>query len=118
MRVTNHRVWRWGVKVLPALCLVILAIELASSVRLTWALDEPESAGLQVAGTQPFERPAGAPVVQEMEKDGGWYGKALTGVTQPYPESLRFLEDQGAWYTPFTRPGMSGPYDVRAWHKQ
>ncbi|OYX43944.1 MAG: hypothetical protein B7Z02_07110 [Rhodobacterales bacterium 32-67-9] len=28
-------------------------------------------------------------------------------------QQLKFLEDQGAWYTPFTRPGMTGPYKIR-----
>jgi hypothetical protein len=38
-------------------------------------------------------------------------------VSQPYPASLRFLEDQGNWYTPFNRPGMLPPYDIRGWHR-
>lgn len=42
--------------------------------------------------------------------------RALTGGEPPYPASLRFLEDQGAWHTPFTHPGMTGPYDIRRWH--
>ena len=45
-----------------------------------------------------------------------WYQRALTGVAPPYPSSLRFLEDQGEWYTPFNHPGMTGPYDIRRWH--
>ncbi len=48
--------------------------------------------------------------------DGDWYREALTGVERPYPYSLKFLEDQGAWYTPFNRPGMTGRYDIRHWH--
>ncbi len=69
-----------------------------------------------VAGLEPSQRPAGAPVVEQVEKDDAWYQEALTGITQPYPQSLRFLEDQGNWYTPFNRPGMLGPYDIRGWH--
>ena len=69
-----------------------------------------------VAGLTPWERPAGAPVIAEMPKDADWYARALTGVEPPYPASLRFLEDQGAWHTPFTHPGMTGPYDIRNWH--
>jgi len=69
-----------------------------------------------VAGLEPSQRPAGAPVVEHVEKDDAWYQEALTGITQPYPHSLRFLEDQGNWYTPFNRPGMLGPYDIRGWH--
>lgn len=69
-----------------------------------------------VAGLVPSERPAGAPVVTGMAKAAEWYARALTGIEPPYPASLRFLEDQGAWHTPFTHPGMTGPYDIRRWH--
>ena len=44
--------------------------------------------------------------------------RALRGVDQPYPASLvGVLKDQGAWYTPFTQPGMTGPYDIRGYHR-
>jgi len=70
-----------------------------------------------IAGTTPDHRPEGAPVIHEVVKDEAWYDHALRGVEQPYPPSvLRFLEDQGDWYTPFTRPGMTGRYDIRGWH--
>jgi hypothetical protein len=69
-----------------------------------------------VAGVNPAERPAGAPVITEYSKDAGWYARVLTGVSAPYPSSLRFLEDQGAWFNPFLHPGMTGPYDIRNWH--
>jgi hypothetical protein len=69
-----------------------------------------------VAGTQPSQRPAGAPVIREVQKTAGWYEQALTGITKPYPTSLRFLESQGNWYTPFNHPGMYGRYDIRGWH--
>ncbi|WP_323032322.1 hypothetical protein [Paracoccus sp. (in: a-proteobacteria)] len=75
-----------------------------------------ESEPFFTAGTTPWERPAAAPVITEMQKTAEWYGSALTGVEQPYPASLRFLEDQGAWFTPFIWPGMTGPYDIRHWH--
>lgn len=68
-----------------------------------------------IAGIDPSQRPEGAPVVTEVTKNAAWYQQALTGVAEPYPGSLRFLEDQGAWYTPFNRPGMP-PYDIRGWH--
>ena len=77
---------------------------------------EGEASSLAIAGGQPSERPAGAPVILEFVKPRGWYTRALTGISQPYPSSLRFLEDQGAWYTPFNRPGMLGYYDIRGWH--
>ena len=71
-----------------------------------------------IAGIDPSERPQGAPVIQSVQKDSSWYVAALTGVSQPYPDSLRFLEDQGNWYTPFNRPGMPGRYDIRGWYRQ
>jgi len=70
-----------------------------------------------IAGLKPFERPAGAPVLTTDEKTGAWYQQALTGVSAPYPGSLRFLERQGRWHTPFNQPGMTGPYDIRGWHR-
>ena len=70
----------------------------------------------QAAGLRPFERPQDAPVITDVRKGGAWYAKALKGVERPYPMSLRFLDDQGAWFTPFTHPGMTGPYDVRSLH--
>ena len=71
----------------------------------------------QIAGLAPDRRPDGAPVVTEYPKGADWYAGALIGVVEPYPASLRFLEDQGAWFTPFIRPGMSGPYDLRGLHR-
>jgi hypothetical protein len=70
-----------------------------------------------IAGTTPDRRPEGAPVIKEGVKGGAWYTAALHGVVQPYPYSLRFLEDQGNWFSPFIHAGMSGPYDIRNWHK-
>ena len=73
---------------------------------------------IYVAGTVPAQRPANAPVQTEVQKDATWYSTALTGVEQPYPASLRFLEDQGNWFNPFNHAGMTGRYDIRGWHKQ
>lgn len=69
-----------------------------------------------IAGLTPWQRPAGAPVITQFEKDADWYTQALHGITRPYPPSFRFLEHQGAWHTPFDRPGMPPPYDIRNWH--
>lgn len=71
-----------------------------------------------IAGTNPSERPANAPVITEVKKDAAWYQKALHGVTEPYPSSLHFLENQGNWFTPFNHAGMTGRYDIRGWHHQ
>ncbi len=73
-------------------------------------------AGNYIAGTKPYQRPQAAPVLNAAPKDGAWYNRALTGISKPYPYSLRFLEEQGNWYTPFNRPGMAPPYDIRHWH--
>lgn len=69
-----------------------------------------------IAGVDPSVRPANAPVITETFKDDAWYASALSGVEEPYPDSLKFLEDQGGWFNPFIRPGMTGFYDIRNWH--
>ena len=70
-----------------------------------------------IAGTTPWQRPAGAPVIEWVQHDKAWYAHALTGISRPYPRSLYFLDNQGNWYTPFNRPGMWPPYDIRGWHR-
>ena len=78
-----------------------------------------ENAPYPIAGMNPDQRPQNAPVMlQGPLKDKSWYENALHGVEAPYPASLRFLEDQGGWYTPFTRSGMTGPYDLRGWYSK
>ena len=69
-----------------------------------------------VAGLAPYERPAGAPVIRSVARTPEQAAKLTTGVTQPLPQGLEWLKDQGNWYTPFTRPGMVGYYDLRGWH--
>lgn len=67
-----------------------------------------------VAGLEPDQRPAGAPAITTAQEPGAG---ALHGVIAPVPENIgKFLRNQGNWYTPFTRPGMTGPYDIRGWH--
>ncbi len=73
--------------------------------------------GYPVAGVNPSQRPADAPVISAVRHDGQWYQQALTGISQPYPSSLKFLEDQGNWHTPFNRPGATGSYDLRGWYR-
>ncbi len=70
-----------------------------------------------VGGSTPSKRPPAAPRLRSFEKTPAWYRRALAGLSKPYPPSFRFLEDQGAWYTPFNSSGMTSPYDLRAWHK-
>ena len=69
-----------------------------------------------VAGTQPYARPVGAPTITTVTRDQAWFQRAMRGISQPYPASLGWLNDQGNWYTPFNRPGMPPPYDIRGWH--
>ena len=76
-----------------------------------------EESEYPVAGSEPSQRPQGAPVIERVKHDKQWYEEALTGVNQPYPRSLRFLDSQGNWYTPFNRPGMPAPYDLRGWYE-
>lgn len=93
---------------------MIRTIALSSAVLTSPALADD----VFIAGVEPSQRPESAPVITELAKDAAWYALALTGISQPYPASLRFLEDQGAWYNPFTHSGMTGPYDIRNWHGQ
>jgi hypothetical protein len=67
-----------------------------------------------VAGLAPFQRPANAPV--QTASPALSPRQALHGVSSPIPDSLKFLNDQGGWFNPFTHPGMTGPYDLRGWH--
>jgi hypothetical protein len=70
-----------------------------------------------VAGLVPHQRPQGAPVIREFVRTADWRARALTGISEPLPASLGFLNRQGAWHTPFIDPGMPGYYDLRAWHR-
>lgn len=95
-------------RIMPAVG--VLALVLAGST--------PAAAEYPVAGTDPSQRPVGAPRITEIVRGPDWYERALTGISRPYPESLRFLEDQGNWYTPFIHAGMPGRYDLRGRHSQ
>ena len=70
-----------------------------------------------VAGLAPYERPAGAPVIRNPVLTPEQRAQATRGIAQPLPAGLGFLADQGAWYTPFTHPGMPGYYDIRGLHR-
>jgi hypothetical protein len=76
------------------------------------------AADYPIAGLQPDRRPAGAPVIGEVAKDEAWQVQATAGITPPLPASIQgMLADQGNWYTPFSQPGMTGPYDLRRRHE-
>lgn len=81
-----------------------------------WMSAAANAQDLFIAGTSPDQRPANAPKIETFQKTAQWYQTALHGITLPFPQSLQFLEQQGAWYTPFNHPGMTGPYDIRHWH--
>lgn len=70
-----------------------------------------------VAGTTPDRRPEGAPVIYFHPQSTQWHENALRGVSRPYPSTLNFLDNQGAWFNPFQHPGMTGPYDIRGFHQ-
>ena len=97
-------------------CFLCLATVLSSVVAPVAVAQESEPSF--VSGLTPDRRPEGVPQITEVEKGGAWYQHALEGVESPYPASLRFLEDQGAWYTPFTHRGMTSPYDIRDMHDE
>lgn len=90
---------------------------ISSALLISTTLISTTALAYPIAGTTPDQRPESAPVIKEFAKSTEWYQQALQGVGEPYPASLRFLEDQGAWYTPFNHKGMTGPYDIRNWHK-
>lgn len=73
---------------------------------------------IYIAGTQPSHRPSNAPVITKVQHDDAWRQHALKGVEQPYPDSLKFLDNQGNWFNPFTYTGMTPPYDLRGWHSK
>lgn len=68
-----------------------------------------------VAGLNPAQRPVGAPLLDSFEQSETWRANALQGIHEPRT-GLGFLKDQGAWYTPFNRPGLPGRYDIRGLH--
>ncbi len=76
------------------------------------------SNSIYVGGSTPDKRPSHVPSIEKMVKDADRYATALTGLYRPYPLGMKFLERQGVWYTPFNRPGMTGPYDMRSWHER
>ena len=39
----------------------------------------------------------------------------MRGITPP-PTGIDFLKYQGAWYTPFIHPNLTGRYDIRGLH--
>ena len=102
---------------IPPLKLTLLAL-----IYIIWAplsVFADEIATYPIAGVNPEQRPVNAPQASlQPDKSSDWYKNALHGIDTPYPASLRFLEDQGNWYTPFTHRGMTDRYDIRGWHSK
>ena len=90
-------------------------IGLASFALLGTVVEATAAEGF-VAGLAPYQRPAGAPTVTAPTPFDAPGSVALHGVSQPIPQTMVWLRDQGNWYTPFTRPGMVDRYDIRGWH--
>lgn len=100
------------------ICRLVLVVLLGAVPAMAQdAAPEPQPGAAFVAGVDPSQRPPEAPVITEFTKDDAWYQNALHGVSEPYPDSLNFLKDEGAWWTPFNHPGMTRPYDIRGWHE-
>lgn len=97
-------------------CPTAVSIGSACAALLMISVGTAVQAEEYVAGTAPDRRPEAAPRITAFDKSPAWYATARAGIAEPYPASLKFLDDQGGWYTPFTRPGMTGPYDIRGLH--
>lgn len=95
---------------------LVLVLMITGQLHIEAAAGVEAQGGGYIAGLTPNQRPANAPITKTVQKDDHWYKKALAGIEPPYPWNLRFLEDQGNWYTPFNHPGMTGYYDIRNWH--
>lgn len=95
----------------PHFCLVVLSL-LGLCLQSTAFAGQPP-----VAGLAPDRRPEGAPVPTHPPTDAT-RARGLHGVATPLPPGLDFMAHQGAWHTPFTQPGMTGPYDIRGWHAE
>lgn len=99
------------IKLIPKSISTLFILTAITAGNVAHAADYP------VAGVNPSQRPANAPVIEWTQHNQAWFQKALTGINTPYPPSLYFLDNQGNWYTPFTRPGMTNRYDLRGWHQ-
>ena len=90
----------------------LIAIALISTAAGAGAAEYP------VAGLAPDRRPESAPTIVNFVRPSGWERRFFAGVAEPRPESLSWSANQGGWYTPFDRPGMIGPYDIRNWRSK
>lgn len=91
---------------------IVVVVSLVGATSVAVARDYP------MAGLTPDRRPEGAPVVVQNNRAPKWEERFFFGITGKRPASLAWSADQGSWYTPFDRPGMTGPYDIRGWHSR
>jgi len=70
-----------------------------------------------VAGSAPAQRPANAPVIRQHQISPEALGKRLHGVADPLPNNVVDAALAGSWFMPIAHPGMTGPYDLRGWHR-
>lgn len=83
---------------------------------LQWAGVAVAADPVFVSGLRPDRRPEGFPSISVSPPVD--VAAALTGIPAADPAAFGWLASQGAWFTPFVRPGMPGPYDVRGWHRR
>lgn len=69
----------------------------------------------EVVGMAPDRRPGAAPRLRIVAPER--QQQMQVGLPEKL-DGLRFIRDQGNWYTPFDRPGMPPPYDLRGWHRK
>jgi hypothetical protein len=70
-----------------------------------------------IAGSTPSHRPDSAPVIKQHELTPEALGRRLHGVADPLPNNVVDAALAGAWFMPLAYPGMTGPYDIRGWHR-
>ncbi len=75
-----------------------------------------QTAAPPVAGLAPDERPEGAPRITTLAVDNALKQQRLHGISLPWPGNVERIAEQGAWYSPMFRPGLTGRYDLRGLH--
>jgi hypothetical protein len=63
------------------------------------------------------QRPANAPTIKQHQITPEALGKRLHGVADPLPPNVVNAALAGSWFMPLAHPGMTGPYDLRGWHR-
>lgn len=92
----------------------VLSLSLLMGVPVAYSAASDVTVPLSISGLRPDRRPVWAPRTQIAEPISP---NANKGVEEPLPSSVaQWQKDQGAWYTPFSRSGMTGYYDLRHWH--